>query len=397
MSKWNPGAGLLAAAALMPFALLTGSPVHAQTYTVLHNFTGGAHDGANPQGPLIENAKHQFYGASLNGGRYGYGTVFKLNKTGKSSVLNSFAYYNGWDPTSGVIQGSDGNLYGTTWGGGYGYGQGQWNSGVLFELDQGKKAKLLYQFSVEDGQSSPNGLTADALGNLYGVAAGGPYGAGFIYEFDTAGSFSVLYNFTGGNDGTTPQGPLAWGPDNDLYGVTKSGGANAAGTVFKMDITGNLTTLYAFVRGTGDGYTPNPGTLAFDAQGNIYGTTQYGGTGTACSRGCGTVFEVTPTGSESVAYSFQGGAGGGYPLTQAVIDSAGNIYGTTSQYGDQTCACGVLFRLDDERNETVLHTWTGTDGSRPSGQLLLSEGRLYGLTAAGGASNEGVAFRWSPK
>jgi uncharacterized repeat protein (TIGR03803 family) len=387
---------MLSIATAMPLALLVAGSVHAQTYTVLHNFTGGATDGANPQGPLIEDSKHLIYGATGNGGKYGYGTVFKMNKAGKTSLLNSFDYIDGQNPTNGVIQGPNGTLYGTAMYGGD--GEDYQYSGALFELNKKKEIEL---YSFPDGGSAPadpNGVIADAQGNLYGVATqGGADYSGFIYEYDTAGNMSVLYTFTGGTDGYTPQGPLAWGPDGDLYGVTQSGGANGVGTVFKMDTSGNLTTLYSFVYGGTDGYYPNPGSLAFDAEGNIYGTTLYGGSGTACSRHCGTVFEVTPTGSESILYSFQGGTGGGYPQTGVVLDSAGTIYGTTTNYGDQTCSCGVLFSLNSAGNETVLHTWTGSDGSGPSGQLLLSGGSLYGFTGGGGTSNDGVAFRWSAK
>jgi uncharacterized repeat protein (TIGR03803 family) len=390
---------MLSMAATIPFALVAVGPVHGQTYTLLHNFAGGAHDAANPQGPLIENSEHQFYGASVLGGREDYGTLFKMSKTGKTSVLHDFLGYDGYDPTSGVIQGSDGNLYGTTLEGGYGFGSDSGDSGVVFELNSAtKKAKLLYQFPYIGGRNDPNGVIADAQGNLYGVAeGGGTYYDGYIYKLDTTGNLSVLYNFTGGNDGAVPQGPLAWGPDGDLYGVTKEEGANTGGTVFKTDTSGNLTTLYSFTYGGTDGYFPNPGTLAFDAAGNIYGTTQYGGTGTVCSRNCGTVFEVTPTGSESILYNFQGGTDGGHPTTGVVLDSAGNSYGTTYQYGDQDCACGVAFKVDGQGNETVLHSWTGSDGSHPSGQLLLSKGALYGLTSGGGTSNLGVAFRLTTK
>lgn len=382
---------MLLMAAAIPFALLTAGPVQAQTYTVLHNFAGGANDGANPQN-LIETAKHEFYGASYGGGTYGYGTVFKMSKAGKTSVLHSFDVIDGYQPET-VMQGSDGNLYGTATGGGDG---GNW--GLLFELDK-KKEKVLYQFNNSEGDPSrPNGVIADAQGNLYGATyAGGADYSGDIYKFDTTGNFSVLYTFTGGTDGYEPQGPLVWGPDGDLYGVTQGGGANGVGTVFKVDTSGNLTTLYSFVYGTTTGYFPNPGALAFDAQGNIYGTTIYGGSGTACSHDCGTVFKLTPTGSESILYSFQGGTDGGYPQYGVILDSAGNVYGTTNNYGDQTCSCGVLFKLNPTGSETVLHTWVGTDGSTPAGELLLSGADLYGLTAAGGTSNNGTAFRWSPK
>jgi uncharacterized repeat protein (TIGR03803 family) len=393
-----PAAGLSA----MLFALAAASPANAQSFIVLHSFFGGTTDGANPEGPLIETTDHQLVGATFAGGAYTYGTVFKLARTGTATLLHSFGYYDGWEPTDGVIQGVDGNLFGTTEYGGYGEGTQHGYSGVVFELEK-KKFSLVYQFPIDNGGSNrPNGVTADAQGNLYGVAySGGNIGDGYIYKVDTSGKLSVLYAFTGENDGQGPQGPLAWGPDSYLYGATKLGGANNGGTLFKVDTSGNLTTLYAFpYNSSTQGYVPNPGLLAFDKNGNIYGTTAYGGAGTGadCSeRGCGTVFKVTQAGHGKNLYSFQGGTDGGFPTAGVVLGPAGILYGTTHAEGDPNCACGVVFSIDGAGNETVVHTFTGSDGSGPSGQLLLSHGTLYGLTYSGGSANNGVAFAVSVK
>jgi uncharacterized repeat protein (TIGR03803 family) len=133
--------------------------------------------------------------------------------------------------------------------------------------------------------------------------------------------------------------------------------------------------------------------LAFDANGNIYGTTLYGGGSTICgSRGCGTVFELSPSGVKTVLYRFGGGTSGGFPKAGVVLDAQGNLYGTASQFGDPTCSCGILFEVSNSGKKSVLHTWTGSDGAYPIAGLLISNDALYGVASAGGTSASGVVF-----
>jgi len=394
---------LLVAIALLALPFFAAQSAHAQTYTVLHNFRGSALDGASPQGQLLVGSNQDFYGVTALGGTHGYGTVFQMTTAGQETVLHSFAYFNGYSPTGGLVQDAEGNLYGTTVGGGYGggYNNGYW--GTLFELT-GSKETLLHQFGTGNDAWYPNGVIADAQGNFYGAAnSGGVYGYGMIFQFmphclgATSSCENTLYNFTGGTDGGSPPGGLAWGADGKLYGVTQSGGATGYGTVFKVDTSGNLTTLYSF-RGPSDGFYPNQGPLAFDTNGNIYGSTLYGGGSTACgSRGCGTVFRLSTSGVKTIRYAFEGGTSGGFPQAGVVLDAEGNLYGTASQFGDPTCSCGVLFEVSQSGQKSVLHTWTGSDGANPIAGLLISNGALYGVASAGGTSASGVLFELTLK
>jgi uncharacterized repeat protein (TIGR03803 family) len=242
-------------------------------------------------------------------------------------------------------------------------------------------------------------MAVDAQGNFYGATRnGGTTNNGTIFKIDPAGNETVLYNFLGQADGSLPLG-LVWGPDGALYGATSctytcySGG----GTLFKVDTAGNLTTLYSFA-GTTDGNVPN-GYLQFDAAGNIYGTTFFGGLN-GCGYytfGCGTVFKLAPDGTETVVYEFQGSTDGTYPSGGVIADTKGNLYGVTLNGGDLNInappGCGVVYKLNTRGKETVLHTFESSDGCQPEGELLLSKKVLYGAANAGGTTAYGAIFK----
>lgn len=208
-----------------------------------------------------------------------------------------------------------------------------------------------------------------------------------------AQSFRVLYNFMGGTDGMNPSSTLLRDSAGNLYGTTDLGGAFGAGTVFKVDPSGVETVLYSFAGGT-DGYFPQAGLLR-DAAGNLYGTTLEGG-GTSCSAGCGTVFKVDVTGTETVLYRFVGGTDGNYPFAGLLMDVAGNLYGTTTEGGGTPCpyGCGIVFKVDALGTETVLYRFVGgTDGEYPYGTLVAdAAGNLYGTTLYGGTYANGTVF-----
>ncbi len=250
-------------------------------YTVLYNFRGGA-DGWNPDGVLIRDSNGNLYGTTSNGGTNEYGTVFKLDSSSNKTTLYNFKGTDGVGPFAGLISDVTGNLYGTTgYGGAYGFG-------TVFKLDPSGNETVLYSFSGgSDGAAPITELIRDAIGNLYGTTSGGgAYGWGTIFKLDPSGNETVLYSFTGGQDGKFPYGALLWSEGN-FYGTTSDGGAFGLGTVFKLDPSGNQTVLYSF-KGAGDGALPYSG-LIRDAAGNLYGTAAYGGV-----YGCGTVFRVTP-------------------------------------------------------------------------------------------------------
>jgi uncharacterized repeat protein (TIGR03803 family) len=278
---------------------------------------------------------------------------------------------------------------------------------------------VLYSFAgyPTDGSFPTAGLLRDASGNLYGTTARGgpsgvclnPNGCGRVFKLSPTGTETVLHSFTGGADGSQPLAGLVPDAAGNLYGTASQGGTSGAGVVFKVTPTGTATVLYSFTGGA-DGGGPLAG-LVRDVAGNLYGTTQYGGSSTACQDGCGTVFELSSTGTETVLHSFVGNPTDGWqPLAGLVRDAAGNLYGTTSQGGTGTCqggACffpGVVFKLSPSGTETVLYNFKGgADGNFPSAGLIQDPaGNLYGTTTFGGATSAscpngcGVVFKLSP-
>ena len=240
---------------------------------------------------------------------------------------------------------------------------------------------VLYSFPgyPTDGWQPYAGLARDAAGNLYGTtSAGGASGWGVVFKLGSTGTETILHTFTGGADGGGPSGGLVQDAGGNLYGTTADGGAfspcsqgplggsnGGCGAVFKLGSSGTETVLYNFSGGP-DGANPLGG-LIRDAAGNLYGTTVAGGVGSKlCAGGCGTVFKVAPSGAETVLHSFTGGADGGQPTDGLISDAAGNLYGTTIEGGERSGACsagggscGVVFKLSPTGTYTVLHSFTG--------------------------------------
>jgi uncharacterized repeat protein (TIGR03803 family) len=237
---------------------------------------------------------------------------------------------------------------------------------------------VLHSFASPPKGALPEaGLIADSSGNFYGTtASGGAANEGVVYKLDTAGHETVLYSFTGWADGGSPYAGVTRDSAGNLYGTTVVGGT-AAGVVYKLDTTGHETVLYSFT-GFADGGYPKGG-VTRDSAGNLYGTTTMGG-----AWGHGVVFEVDSIGNETVLYSFMGGFDGALPLAGVIRDSAGNLYGTTSEGG--ASQAGVVYKLDPAGQETVLYTFTGgADGANPyAGLTFDSAGNLYGTTEYGG-------------
>jgi uncharacterized repeat protein (TIGR03803 family) len=329
-------------------------PPAAPTYIVLHSFAGSPTDGAVPyDAGLIRDAAGNLYGTTYHGGSSGCsncGTVFKLSPDGSETILHSFTGgADGYFPLADfLVRDAAGNLYGTTV-----YG-GPQDSGVVFKLSPTGTYTVLHSFTGGAGGAYPAaGLVRDAAGNLYGTTNQGgsatstcypPFGCGVVFELIRCDSepsgyeFKVLQNFEGGADGALPQGSLLRDAAGNLYGTTQFGGGVSSsactgyflpgcGTVFKVSATGTKTILYRFP-GTLDGsFFPVAG-LIEDAAGNLYGTT-YGGLSLGC---CGTVFKLSPTGTETVPYGFNvfNEADGRNPSARLVRDAAGNLYGTTT-------------------------------------------------------------------
>ena len=311
----------------------------------------------------------------------------------------------GANPAAGLISDDSGNLFGTTQEGGNASCD-QRGCGTVFELAPDGAETILYVFQGgSDGDTPAGSLISDKSGNLFGMAAFGgvdgtgcsPYGGcGTVFKIAPGGTETVLYTFQGGSDGYGPSGALSKDKAWNLYGTTALGGSGncgdlGCGTVFKIAPDGTKTTLHAF-QGGSDGSDPLGG-LIMDSAGNLYGTTPAGGSQISCgSSGCGTVFRIAPDGTETVLYAFQGGSDGDEPLAGLIMDGAGNLYGTTGYGGDGACylrgGCGTVFRLAPDGTESTLHVFGGdNDGLIPGAGLIMDKvGNLYGTTESGGQS-----------
>jgi uncharacterized repeat protein (TIGR03803 family) len=416
--------------------------------TVLHSFDGGG--GSSPYAELVQGAAGALYGTTYSGGASNVGTVFKLGTDGTGfTVLHNFSFSpsggDGFDPYAGLIQGTDGALYGTTYAGGTN------DYGTVFRLSpDGASYAVLYNFTGHggDGGGPYAGLVQGTDGALYGTTYwGGTSNFGTVFKLGTDGTgYTVLYRFTGnGGDGRNPWARLLQGSDGALYGTTRSGGSNSFGTVFRIGTDGSdyavlcpltqwaLPTAglsqgadgalygvgvgdvtpyyssylgflfkvntngsgYAVLHGFGsggrltvDGKYPY-GDLVLAADGAFYGTTYNGGL-----NGFGTVFKLAANGTESTFYNFAGNGGDGIsPAPGLMLGADGMLYGTTASGGSNNL--GTIFKLNtDGTDYTLLYSFTGTngDGSHPNGLVQGVDGVLYGTTSSGGASSAGTLF-----
>jgi uncharacterized repeat protein (TIGR03803 family) len=270
----------------------------------------------------------------------------------------------------------------------------------VFKLSPNGKETTLHVFNGDDGAYPIAELTADSAGNLYGTTNnGGANIAGTVFRVTPKGKTTIIYNFAGSTDGANPFAGLVADDSGNFYGTTTSGGASNAGTVFRITPHGKEKVIYAF-GGGGDGVYPI-GTLLRDSAGNFYGTATNGGIDCDGSgQGCGIVFKVTPRGKETVLYRFEGGKHGANPAAGLVMDDAGTLYGTTNNGGDVNCICGVVYKLTANGKQTALHVFTGgADGGNSKSRLVTdASGNLYGTAALGGSGDCGcgVVFRMTP-
>ena len=347
------------------------------------------------------------------------GFPLRLSGAQAASFTVLYTFKGGSDgalPSGNLINDQSGNLYGVTATGGAGascpFGGGS-GCGTIFRIAPGGAESVLYSFCSQpncvDGELPKGGLVMDGAGNIYGTTEVGGSGCSFnscgtVFELATGGTESVLYAFKGGSDGDQPEAGLVMDGAGNLYGTTVFGGdancqgGGACGTVFKVTPSGGETILHAF-SGVPDGKFPSSA-LTMDQSGNMYGATLYGGRNCASFglSGCGTVYEISTGGAESVLYSFcalQNCADGQIPSSTITPDSStGNLvlYGTTYEGGSgcHSYGCGTVYDLDSNLNETVLHAFNGkSDGRAPLASVTLDGGALYSAACGKGCQTVG--------
>jgi uncharacterized repeat protein (TIGR03803 family) len=406
----SSGAVSVALAIVVMLIAVAPQPAQAQTFSVLHTFTGGA-DGGNPDAGLTWDKAGNLYGTAHGYGSGGHGTVYRLTHGDSGWAFSPLYAWSGGvggaAPLARVVFGPNGILYGTTT---------VYDYGTVFNLRPPATAAcktllcpwtetVLHTFEILDGDYPGYGdLLFDQAGNIYGTTTfGGSSRLGTVYELTPSGTESVLYSFAG-SDGETPENGLIFDNAGDLYGTTANGGGSGCngsgcGTVFElMPANGAWTqcTLSNFQNGN-DGVNPYAG-LIFDQLGNLYGGTIGGGTG-----GSGTVFELTPVGSCTwtlkTLHNFTAGGGECGPYGTLVMDGSGNLYGTTKC--DGATGNGNVFELAYPNwTYTSLYDFTnGSDGGNPTSNVIFdASGNLYGTASTGGnlscGSGEGCGVVW---
>jgi uncharacterized repeat protein (TIGR03803 family) len=374
--------GLLLAAAA---ALLTRpAPAEAQTYQVLLGFK-------SVQGPyagLVQGTDGAFYGTTGGGGASGNGSVFKVSADGSSfALLHSFDVTSGANPRAGLVQGTDGAFYGTTF-----FGGASGNGAVFKVSADGSAFSLIHSFDFTNGANPEAGLVQGTDGAFYGTtySGGAFFGGGTVFKISADGSsFSVLHSFDSTN-GSQPRAGLVQGTGGAFYGTTYRGGASGRGTVFKVSADGSsFSVLHSFDSTNG----ANPkASLVQGADGAFYGTTTSGGASDS-----GTVFKVSADGSSfSLLHDFAGGpADGSQPQAALVLGTDGAFYGTTYSGGGSNDN-GIAFKIStDGSSFSLLHNFTAGFGSNPIGLVQGTDGAFYGTTIYGGALDEGTVFKVS--
>lgn len=388
--------------------------------SALYSFRLSDTDGGQPDSALVSDKAGNLYGTTPFGGVNLAGTIFELSPPTvrgglwSESVLYSFGGgSDGSMPLSPLFFDKFGNLYGTTFSGGLtGTGCASDGCGTVFQLSPPTSDgaawfhTVLYKFSPPGGFSPESGVSVDEIGDLYGTTYSSGTGAGTVYALippaSSGGTWTerVLYSFTGGSDGAAPEAGVTLGKNHQIYGTTQEGGSANNGSVFELTPPSKpgdswtKTTLYSFLGGN-DGAVLNAGVI-LDSKGNLYGTTVLGG---GVAEGTGTVFELIPPSAdgkswtEMILYAFQANVGA-FPYDAPLRNSAGNLYGTTSQGGVHNV--GMVFKLAPPSQKggtwtfTSLHDFTGgedgvNEGAFPQAGLISgADGSLYGTTFEGG-------------
>jgi uncharacterized repeat protein (TIGR03803 family) len=383
--------GILSLVVFSAVTVCSAASALAQTETVLYSFQGSPDGEIACCGQPVLDKVGNAYGTTLDGGANSLGTVWKVTPSGTETVLWSFGSGSDGDTPVGLIMDKHGNLFGTTLGGGAD------NLGTVFEITPSGTETVLWNFgNGTDGTQPGNGVILDNNGNLFGTTqTGGAYNGGTVYELTPSGTETILWSFGNGNDGMAPDGTIL-NVNGTLYGTTRlGGGVPDSGTVWELSPSGTETVLHSFV--TQEGGQPD-GNVVMDAKGNLYGNCHTGGPNED-----GTVFKLTPSGKLKVIHAFDG-TDGINPYALIVLDKKGNLYSTTHEGG--TYNGGTVWESTRSGKLTVLwNLGNGTDGNETtSGVALDRQGNVYGMTQYGGTGichkgtrpGCGVVFKVTP-
>lgn len=360
-------------------------------------------NGASPSSALVQGSDGNLYGTTDFYGSSCCGTVFRMTPNGTLTTIYSFCGQanctDGADPRGGLVPATDQNFYGTTATG------GTQNAGTVFKITPQGKLTTLYSFCAQlacaDGQYPVGALIEASNGNFYGATqTAGAHEAGTIFKITSHGKLTTLYSFCALSscaDGSTPMSGLIRGTDGNLYGTTSQGGnngpfscPNGCGTVFKIVSTGTLTTLHSFDFTDGDAPTA---ALIQASNGRFYGSTFFGGTVLdVCGQGCGTIFAITPKGVLNTQVKFEWNNGDG-PSSALIQATDGNLYGTTAV----GVGYGTVFKMSPEGRLTILYTfYGGPSGESPYGGVVqATNGTFYGTTEGNGTEAIGTVYSLS--
>jgi uncharacterized repeat protein (TIGR03803 family) len=387
-ANMKSGFSSLLCAVLTAIALFALPLAATAQLTTLWQF-GSITNGSNPHAALVQGSDGYFYGTTANGGVHSAGTVFRISSAGTLTTLWQFggSLSNGIGPYATLVQGSDGNFYGTTSVGGVN------SDGTVFRISSAGTLTTLWQFdgSFSNGINPYAGLVQGSDGFFYGpTSLGGTNAGGTVFRISSAGTFTTLWQKGAGSNGS-PYSVLVQGGDGNFYGTTENGGANLAGSVYRISSAGTLTTFYQFsTLAATNGYDPQSG-LVQGSDGYFYGTTANGGTNSE-----GTVYRISSAGTFTTLWQFGSGTSNGrVPAAGLVLGSDGYFYGTTVSGG--TNSEGTVYRISSAGTFTTLYQFAGgSEGLHPEAELVQgSDGYFYGTTYSGGTNSAGTVFRLS--
>lgn len=372
-----------------------------QTLTKLVDFDF-YNNGDSVYSTLVQGFDGTLYGTTSQGWPCNQGTIFKMTPGGALTTLYLFPAQldcsggvEGGNPYAGLIQGTDGNLYGTATTGGddscpafNGYG----GCGTVFKITTARTLTTLHRFNGTDGANPYAGLIQASDGNFYGTTyLGGANGYGTVFKIAPAGTLTTLHSFTS-TDGAYP-GALTQSTSGYFYGITY-GSTGIRSTIFRISPNGTMITLHRFSQHVSS--YPAASKLLQGTDGNFYGTTYYGGTSgckTGVYPGCGTIFEITPAGVFTTLYSFNK-TDGANPAAGLVQGTDGNLYGTTAG-GGTSGGYGTIFMFTPGGVVTSLYSFNKTDGFSPNALVQDTNGSFYGTTLYGGINNYGTMFSYT--